>query len=73
MIGFFKYILEGYSERQIADQSGKPEYFVQLDIQSRLDTNKIICIDEFYERVLYLMGGGLVKESLTDRAEIERK
>lgn len=44
--------------RQIADQSGKLEYFVRQDIQSRLDANKITRIDEFYEWVSYLMIDG---------------
>lgn len=55
---FHEYILEGYSSRQIAKQSGKREYLVRRDIQSRLDTNKIDCIDEIFPDVKYLMIDG---------------
>ena len=53
-----EYILEGYSSRQIAKQSGKLEYLVRGDIQSRLDENQIDCIDEIFPSVYYLMIDG---------------
>lgn len=55
---FHEYILEGYSSRQIAKQSGKLEYLVRRDIQSRLDANEIDCIDEIFLDVHYLMLDG---------------
>jgi hypothetical protein len=55
---FHEYILEGYSSRQIAKQSGKLEYRVRRDIQFRLDRNKIDCIDEIFSDVRYLMIDG---------------
>ncbi len=55
---FHEYILEGYSSRQIAKQSGKLEYLVRRDIQSRLDANEIDCIDEIFPDVHYLMLDG---------------
>ena len=36
-VWFQKYISEGYSIRQISEQSGITEHFVRTDIQSRLD------------------------------------
>jgi len=55
---FNAYIKEGYSARQLADQTQREEYRVRQDIQYRLDTNKIQCIDEIYPEVHYLMIDG---------------
>ena len=55
---FRKYVTEGYSVRQIADQSGKPEHFVRADAQGRLDRNVISHVDEFFEGVRCLMIDG---------------
>jgi len=55
---FEKYITEWYSARQIADQSGKQEYLVRLDIQRRLDINTLLQIDEFYVWAKYVMIDG---------------
>jgi len=55
---FWKYISEGYSVRQIAELSGKPEHFVRSDIRNRLDTNEIHCIDEVFQNVRCLMIDG---------------
>ena len=52
---FEKYIIEWYSSRQIADQSGKQEYLVRLDIQRRLDVNTLLQIDEYFENVRRIM------------------
>ena len=55
---FEKYIIEWYSARQIADQSGKKEYIVRADIQTRLDSNQLHHIDEYYEQAQYIMIDG---------------
>ena len=55
---FRKYVSEGYSVRQIADQSGKPEHFVRADVQGRLDENPIYHIDEVFDSVRCLMIDG---------------
>jgi hypothetical protein len=55
---FHDYILEGYSSRQIAKQSGKLEYLVRRDIQSRLDESQIDGIDEIFPDVRYIMIDG---------------
>lgn len=55
---FEKYILEGYSSRQISNQSSKSKKFVRSDIRNRLDTNEIHCIDEVFQNVLCLMIDG---------------
>jgi len=57
---FLKYISEGYSARQIANQSWREEHFVRNDIQQRLDENKIYYIDEVFENSRHLMVDGYV-------------
>jgi hypothetical protein len=57
-VRFHEYILEGYSARQIAKQTNKKEYLVRRDIQIRLDTNQIDCIDEVFPNIHYLMIDG---------------
>lgn len=52
---FEKYITEGYSIRQISEQRKILEYRVRRDIQYRLDTNQIDCIDEIYPDVYHII------------------
>jgi hypothetical protein len=54
----FHYIREGYSVRQVAAQSGKPEHRVRKDIQFRLDSSEIDCIDEIFGDVHHIMIDG---------------
>lgn len=69
---FHEYILEGYSSRQVAKQSGKKEYIVRRDIQTRLDTNQINCIDEIFPNIQYLMidGYALPKAEWCENSDI---
>jgi hypothetical protein len=53
-----KYITEGYSVRQIAEQRNVLEYRVRKDIQYRLDTSQITCIDEIFPNVHNIMIDG---------------
>lgn len=55
---FEKYIKEGYSIRQITDQRGIGEHRVRQDIQHRLDTSQITCIDEIFPHVHHIMIDG---------------
>lgn len=55
---FNQYIIEWYSARQIANQSGRQEYLVRLDIQKRLDENRLLHIDEYFDNTGYLMIDG---------------
>lgn len=55
---FRKYVSEGYSVRQIANQSGKSEEFVRSDVRSRLNSNRILYVDEAFGGVRCLMIDG---------------
>lgn len=55
---FEKYITEGYSVRQIADQRGILEYRARTDIQCHLDASQIDCIDEIFPDVHHIMIDG---------------
>ena len=55
---FEKYITEGYSVRQIAEQRNILEYRVRRDIQYRLDASQINSIDEIFPNVHHIMIDG---------------